>query len=99
MVQFGHGSIREALDHSLRNAKHLRVRNSATVAAARKVADRLDSGDSKSEHVLFGTLLNYLVSLGLADPVARKSEAPVKKRERAVVPRDEVAAMRKKLSS
>ena len=98
MVQFGHGSIREALDHSLRNAKHLRVRNSATVAAARKVADRLDNGDGKSDHVLFGTLLNYLISLGLADPV-RKAEAPVKKQERSATPRDEVAAMRQKLSS
>lgn len=70
-------SVRGELDRALRNAKHLRVRHSPAVAAARVLADRLDDSDGRTDHVLAGSFLKYLEALGLVDqPVKR---APVKK--------------------
>lgn len=45
MAAFQHESVTEALERSLRNAKHLRAKHSATVAAARALARKIDAWD------------------------------------------------------
>ena len=44
-VRFEDGPLVEALDRSLRNAKHLRARDAAAVAAARALARKIDAWD------------------------------------------------------
>ena len=45
MAEFEELSVSEALERSLRNAKHLRAMDSATVAAARALARKIDAWD------------------------------------------------------
>ena len=44
-MRFEDGPLVEALDRSLRNAKHLRARDAAAVAAARALARKIDAWD------------------------------------------------------
>jgi hypothetical protein len=45
MAAFEQTSLVDALERSLRNAKHLRAKDSAVVAAARKLARKIDAWD------------------------------------------------------
>lgn len=45
MAAFEHLSVAEALERSIRNAKHLRAKDSAAIAAARKLARKIDAWD------------------------------------------------------
>lgn len=45
MAVFLQESVSEALERSIRNAKHLRARHAATVAAARALARKIDAWD------------------------------------------------------
>ena len=45
MTVFPFESVSDALEHSLKNAKHLRMRHAATVAAARALARKIDAWD------------------------------------------------------
>ena len=45
MAAFEELSVTDALERSIRNAKHLRARDSATIAAARKLARKIDAWD------------------------------------------------------
>lgn len=44
-AKFADLSVRDGLERSLRNAKHLRAKDSAAVAAARALADKIDAWD------------------------------------------------------
>ena len=44
-IGFEDASLEVALDRALRNAKHLRARDAATVAAARALAKKIDAWD------------------------------------------------------
>lgn len=46
MTSFVRETVSEALERALRNAKHLRARDAATVAAARALAWKIDNWDS-----------------------------------------------------
>lgn len=87
--RFEHDSLLDALNHSIRNARHLRVRDSALVVAARKCAARIDEGSGQTDHVLFGTFLKQLEALGLVPEQAKA--AAVKKPVKQV---DELAKYR-----
>lgn len=50
--RFPRESVSEALERSLRNAKHLKAKDSATVAAARALAWRIDHWDELTERAL-----------------------------------------------
>lgn len=93
---FENESVRAELDRALRGAKHLRVRHSPAVAAARKLADRLDDSDGRTDHVLAGSFLKYLEALKLVD--APVKAAPVGGKGSKPAPPDEVAAMRKRVA-
>lgn len=45
MTRFEQQSVSEALERSIANAKHLRARHSATIAAARALARKIDAWD------------------------------------------------------
>lgn len=45
MTVFEQQSVSEALERSIANAKHLRARHSATIAAARALARKIDAWD------------------------------------------------------
>lgn len=45
MAVFAEESVSDALERALRNAKHLRARDSATIAAARALARKIDAWD------------------------------------------------------
>ena len=45
MTVFEHQSVSEALERSIRNAKHLRAKHSAMIAAARALARKIDAWD------------------------------------------------------
>lgn len=45
MATFTDESVAEALERSIRNAKHLRMRDAAAVAAARALARKIDAWD------------------------------------------------------
>lgn len=46
MTKFAEESVSEALERSIRNAPHLRARHSAAIAAARKLARKIDAWDT-----------------------------------------------------
>lgn len=75
------GSISAALEASLRNAKEIRRRHSATIAAARALARVLDesvelaSEGVRIDNTLFPTFLKYCDALGLT----LGGKAPVRK--------------------
>jgi len=45
MARFVEESVSDALERSIRNAKHLRAKDAAAVAAARKLARKIDAWD------------------------------------------------------
>ncbi len=45
MANFPQESVAEALEHAIRNAKHLRVRDAPAVAAMRALAGKIDAWD------------------------------------------------------
>lgn len=72
-VKFEHLSVSDALERSLRNQPGLSARDSATVAAARVIAARIDElaengfidPNQKLDNVTVPTFLKYLDALGL----------------------------------
>lgn len=52
MTVFVQQSVSEALERSIVNAKHLRARHSATIAAARALARKIDAWDTIVEWAL-----------------------------------------------
>lgn len=52
MAGFEDLSVAEALERSIRNAKHLRARDSAAIAAARRLARKIDAWDQIVEWAL-----------------------------------------------
>ena len=46
MAMFPQESVSDALEHALRNAKHLRVRDAPAVAALRALAGKIDAWDT-----------------------------------------------------
>lgn len=50
--RFPHESVSDALERSLRNAKHLRAKDAATVAAARSLAWKIDHWDELAEQAI-----------------------------------------------
>lgn len=52
MTVFEQQSVSEALERSIANAKHLRARHSATIAAARALARKIDAWDTIVEWAL-----------------------------------------------
>lgn len=50
--RFPHETISEALERSIRNASHLRAKDSATIAAARALAWRIDHWDELARRAL-----------------------------------------------
>lgn len=50
--QFPQESVSEALERSLRNAKHLRAKDAATVAAARALAWKIDNWDELAHQAI-----------------------------------------------
>lgn len=93
MADFADESLLESLNRSIRNAKHLRVRDSAAVAAARGLARKIDEGDGKTDHILYGSYLNYLRSLQLLPPELDVKPA-AKKPAGKSAPVDELAKFR-----
>ena len=49
MTSFAQESVSEALERSLRNAKHLRARDAAAAAAARALAWKIDNWETLAE--------------------------------------------------
>lgn len=49
MTSFAQESVSDALERALRNAKHLRARDAATVAAARALAWKIDNWETLAE--------------------------------------------------
>lgn len=96
-MRFEDLSVRDALESSLKASKHLRARDRATVAAARRLADRLDDSDGRTDHVLAGSFLKYLEALGLVDGQVKQS-AP-RQAKSAPAPVDDLAAMRKRVAA
>lgn len=90
MAAFDDESLLDALNRSIRGAKHLRVRDSALVAGARGIARKIDEGDGRTDHVLYGSYLNFLKSLQLMPP---EEDAPAKK-PAVKAPVDELAKFR-----
>lgn len=91
-------SVSDALERSIRNAKHLRAEHSAPVAAARMAARRLDlldqNGweiDGKLDNVTLPTFLKYCQALGLIPELA---EPAVARKPSAGKPPDQLAAFR-----
>ena len=100
MAKIEEETVSEALERSIRNAKHLRSVHSASVAAARMAARRLDELDAngweidgKLDNVTLPTFLKYMDTLGLTPGVSGKQAAPAA----GPKPRNELAEMRKKL--
>lgn len=50
--QFPQETVADALERSLRNAKHLRAKDAATVAAARALAWKIDHWDELAEQAI-----------------------------------------------
>ena len=84
--RFPHESVADALERSLRNAKSLRAENAAVVAAARILANRIDSicetgfidENGKLDNVSVPTFLKYCQSLGLTLVEPAKVGRPAK---------------------
>lgn len=93
MALFAEESILDALNRSICSAKHLRVRDSAAVAGARGIARKIDEGDGKTDHILYGSYLNYLRSLQLLPPELDVKPA-AKKPAAKSAPVDELAKFR-----
>lgn len=55
MTRFEQQSVSEALERSIANAKHLRARHSATIAAARALARKIDAWDQIAQWALDDT--------------------------------------------
>jgi hypothetical protein len=88
----------DALERSLRNAKHLRAEHSALVATARMIANRLDylaahdfMVDGKFDNVTLPTFLKYLDSLGLTIHV-EKAKPEKSEKKTAPNPRNDIQA-------
>lgn len=89
--RFPHESMVDALERSLRNAKSLRAENAAVVAAARILANRIDSicetgfidEHGKLDNVSLPTFLRYCQSLGLTVDVPAKVGRPAKPKAEA----------------
>lgn len=103
MANFEQLSVEDALERSIRNAKHLSAVHSAHVAAARTLARRIDDlGESgfvdengKLDNVSLPSFLKYLDALGMSvSPPPSGKAAAVQSR-----PRDQLAEMRQKLKS
>lgn len=83
-MEFPQQTVSEALESAIITADHLSLKHSATVAAARQLAKRLDRldkegwvVDGKLDNVTVPTFLRYCEALGLTieKPTARKSSA------------------------
>ncbi|WEV68728.1 hypothetical protein OZX73_05400 [Bifidobacterium sp. ESL0775] len=80
MAKFEYTSVFDALNRSIRNAKHLSAKDSATVATARVLAARIDSiakngftdENGKLDNVTVPTFLKYLQALGLTSAIVEK---------------------------
>lgn len=101
MAKFPETSVREALERSLRNADGLTAVHSATVAAARTLAERIDHlsatgfvDDDKLDNVTVPTFLKYCQALGLTVDATSVKKQEKTQTKPAPQPVDELAVMR-----